>query len=538
MDFLYGELNMSKKLRLELSGVTAFAGQAAAALLLTCGMSLAADMAPPATLVAPGGAADDNFFTRLYHAYADEWGQPSWPGPADPHAPPSRRGLDQVSAAPETIPPYPFTDWPTGATNGVGVATPNSVDSPFMRALSPTPIGKTLEDAHIQIYGWADVGGNVSSAKTGYGGNAPVGYAYTPNQVWLDQAVVYIERVPDTVQQDHWDWGFRISPIYGENYRYTEGYGWLTNPYIYHNHFEGFDIPMAYVEIYIPGIAEGTTLRFGRYISIPDIEAQLAPNNYMYTHSITYNVDNYTNTGMAATTRINKNWMVQFGLSAGTETFPWQSAHINLPNGYSGPRDPGTQPSISACVQWQSDNGWDTIYPCANAINNGNWGFNNLQWFGGTFYHKFTENFHVAFESYYMFERNVNNSPNVNPNADGYNGTPFQYMVNAPYLAQCGTAANVCAMAKEYALLAYWNYKLSAMDNLTLRTEFYNDENGQRTGYATRYTEIGLGWQHWFSPQVEIRPEVDYFRSYDQAAFDNGTSHHLWFAGGDIIWHF
>jgi hypothetical protein len=98
-------------------------------------------------------------------------------------------------------------------------------------------------------------------------------------------------------------------------------------------------------------------------------------------------------------------------------------------------------------------------------------------------------------------------------------------------------------MAKEYALLAYWNYKLNPLDNLTLRTEFYNDENGQRTGYKTRYIDFGLGWQHWFSPQIEIRPEVSWWHSLDVAAFDNGVnstggSRQLWFTGGDIIWHF
>ena len=52
------------------------------------------------------------------------------------------------------------------------------------------------------------------------------------------------------------------------------------------------------------------------------------------------------------------------------------------------------------------------------------------------------------------------------------------------------------------------------------------------------YVDVGVGWQHWFSPQVEIRPEVTWYHSMDQAAFDNGTSHKLWFAGGDVIWHF
>ena len=67
-------------------------------------------------------------------------------------------------------------------------------------------VGQTLQDEHIQIYGWINPGGNVSTAKTGYGGNAPAAYAFTPNIVELDQAVVYVERV--TVQMDHIDWAF------------------------------------------------------------------------------------------------------------------------------------------------------------------------------------------------------------------------------------------------------------------------------------------------------------------------------------------
>jgi len=42
-------------------------------------------------------------------------------------------------------------------------------------------------------------------------------------------------------------------------------------------------------------------LRIGRYISLPDIEAQLAPNNYTYSHSILYTYDCYTQVGANAT---------------------------------------------------------------------------------------------------------------------------------------------------------------------------------------------------------------------------------------------
>ena len=28
------------------------------------------------------------------------------------------------------------------------------------------------------------------------------------------------------------------------------------------------------------------------------------------------------------------------------------------------------------------------------------WGYNNLQWFGGTYYHKFNDQWHLSFETY------------------------------------------------------------------------------------------------------------------------------------------
>ncbi|WP_164146277.1 outer membrane beta-barrel protein, partial [Serratia marcescens] len=84
-----------------------------------------------------------------------------------------------------------------------------------------------------------------------------------------------------TVQKDHIDWGFRIAPMFGTNYRYTAAYGLFSGQLLQRNSPYGYDIPMAYGELFIPQIAEGLLLRFGRFISLPDIEAQLAPNNYM-----------------------------------------------------------------------------------------------------------------------------------------------------------------------------------------------------------------------------------------------------------------
>ena len=144
----------------------------------------------------------------------------------------------------------------------------------------------------------------------------------TPNTVQLDQAVVYIERLPDTVQNDHFDWGFRLSSIYGVDYRYTTAYGLFSYQLLNHNFVNGYDFPMEYVDLYFP-VMQGFNVRIGRFISIPDIEAQLAPNNYTYAHSLTYIYDNFTNTGILGTLAVTKNWIVQLGVVASTDTMPW-----------------------------------------------------------------------------------------------------------------------------------------------------------------------------------------------------------------------
>jgi hypothetical protein len=102
----------------------------------------------------------------------------------------------------------PFSEWPYGGSTSLGVTRPSSVDSPLMAALGNTTAGQWMNDNHIQVYGWINAGGNLST-NTVRGGNAPAAYDYNPNTVQLDQAVLYIERLPDTVQKDHVDWGFR-----------------------------------------------------------------------------------------------------------------------------------------------------------------------------------------------------------------------------------------------------------------------------------------------------------------------------------------
>lgn len=495
------------------------------------------------------------FFNRLYNYYKLEWGQAG--PPADPNAPASSRA--GWPTTPETTPPMPFTEWPYGGVTPIGVTRPNSIDSPLMAALSDTSFGQWMSDNHLQTYGWIDPGFNISSNTARPNGNSPIAYAYTPNTVQLDQLVVYLDRFIDTVQTDHIDWGMRLSAIYGENYRYTQSYSPFT-AYQYNkdNDVNGYDFPMVYGELYIPYVAEGLVLRLGRYISLPDIEAQLAPNNYMYTHSMTYSWDNYTNEGLQGTLAVTKQLMVQLGASVGTEAWiahwgqniPNQLQYIpaGLINSYvtSGPlatgtiknplyggptypKDPGAVPSYTACFRYTFNDGKDNIYPCADAINGGQWGYNNIQWYGTTIYHKFNDQWHISYEFYDIHGNGIPNINNPIAQAATYNGgEPFSSLAyNAPNEANCHSSAPAGSLAtplrcNAYTIgtVAYINYSPNPLNNFSFRPEFYDDEEGWRTGTRATYYDFGIGWQHWLSPQIEFRPEVDYYRSVDAKAFN------------------
>jgi hypothetical protein len=522
--------------------------------------------APPTTPAGP--VLNDNPWDRFWAYNAWEWGQPG--PPSDPSAPISRRAAPWP-VAPQTTPPMPFTEWPYGGTTNLGVNRAASVDSPFMVAMAPTDVGKWMAKNNLQFYGWVDVGGNISTSNV-RGGNSPAAYDYNPNTAQLDQAVIYIERTPDTVQTDHVDWGFRVSAIYGENYRYTTGFGYDSYQLLKYNNNYGYDFPMIYGEFYIPKIAEGFLIRFGRYISLPDIEAQLAPNNYMYTHSMTYTFDNYTNTGIQGTLAATKNVILQLGFSIGSDTSvghlgqqipnlyvqsllaggatPAQAAAADpLYPGKVMNKDPGARPAITACARFQSNNAKENIYLCGDAINGGQYGYNNLQWYGVTYYHTFNEHWHISTEFYHLQQNGVPNVDNpITQNIIASGGTPFspQFLpFNAPNGAHCHSLNQLSCNAPEMSGVFYLNYSPRPLDNFSLRGEVYDDIVGQRTGTATTYYEAGVGWQHWLSPQIELRPEVTYYHAANQAAFNGNSNTGIApnrktqvVASGDIIVHF
>ena len=212
----------------------------------------------------------------------------------------------------------------------------------------------------------------------------------------------------------------------------------------------------------------------------------------------------------------------------------------------SAPTPVRVQLSVVACVRFNWNDGRDNLYPCMDGINGGNWGYNNLQWYGFTYYHRFNDQWHLSFESYDLHQNgvlNVNNPEVQALNAQGGSdsgipfGAPF-ITANNPNEAHCKNLAAVRCNAYAIGAVAYINYSPNPLNNFTLRPEIYYDPQGQRTGTPATYYEFTLAWQHWLSPQIEFRPELGYYHSNGADAFNGGTKNYTVIADGDVIDHF
>jgi len=458
---------------------------------------LAVDQASPVAPPAP--PPDNGFFHRLGRSYVADW---SGNGPSTAVPQQQRHG----TPAPISSPPYPAADWPIGGT--VVIGAPDGQTYPLMQAVDQN---KSIN----KIYGWIEVGGNGSTsnktnASKGIAANAPAAYDVYSNTIQLDQAALYFERTENTAQDSHFDWGYRVTLLYGTDYRFTTSHGLFSQQLLVKNSQYGFDPVMFYYDAYFPKVGKGMVLRIGRYISLPDIEAQLAPNNYTYSHSILYTYDCYTQLGANATVKLSNHWTVQAGISPGCDTMPWTT-------------DAKVTGNFCATYTWHD--GGDALNTCDNTLNDGKYAYNNLTAFYETWYHRFNAHWHTDTEVWYQYMKDT-------PNMYWYNGG-YTKTAAHPWPETNGAGVNlnfgaVCqdprlsasqqssrCFAPEWAITNYvehnfWNNQAS----LNIRNEVVDDIKGQRTGTPAVYEEHMVGFDFWAGSTITFRPELSYTKCY------------------------
>jgi len=380
------------------------------------------------------------------------------------------------------------------------IGEPDSNSYPLMAAINGAR-------SRTKLYGWVEPTLDFSTSTNS---NAPEANDVYSNRFELNQLVLYAERLPDSVQRDHVDWGYHLTALYGTDYRFTTAKGYGADQLLDDHHQYGFDPTLEYFDLYIPQVAQGMNVRLGRFISVPGIEAQLAPNNYIFSHSLLYAIDPFTDTGLIATVKASDQWLMQLGITAGHDVAPWAA---------------DAKPSATACLSYTTKSVNDNLYVCANGINDAKYAYNNLQQYDATWYHKFSKTVHMATESWYMYERDV---PAIGGTIKPELGA------NAAY---CLPEEQRCT-APEYAVVNFLQKELSGHDFLSFRSDFLDDKKGQRTGYATKFSENTIMWCHWWGSTVQLRPELRFERAWDRKAYDIGRRQNQLTAASDLIFHF
>jgi len=432
--------------------------------------------------------ASKSFPERFLGAYLEGISETAAPEAVGPE--PMRR----LPTAPFSSPPFPMSEHV-----GPAIGTPDSTPSnlPLMKALSDTDIGQVLRRSRVNIYGWIVPSFNASTSRNT---NIPLTYPIVPNSAQLSQAVLTVERGLDTAQTSHLDWGFRFTNLYGMDYRYTAAKGILGHQLLDRNQLYGYDPMEFYGQAYFPGVAEGMVVKIGRFMSPADIEAQLAPNNYLVTHSVMFTYDPFTFMGVLATIRLNPQWTIDVGVHGGNDMAVWSNS---------------AQPNGHFMVKWLSLDNKDAVWLGANSVGRGKYtnGHDNLQHMVGVWSHRFNDTFHMMSEAYYVYQ------------FDAAKGGTCVFGPTRRFASGEGCGPIIPGISDSIGAVNYFQIKLSNMDYLTIRNDVFADLKGQRSGFKTVYSSHTLGWSHWLSNELIVRPEIRYDHGWSSATpYDNGTS--------------
>ena len=132
-------------------------------------------------------------------------------------------------------------------------------------------------------------------------------------------------------------------------------------------------------------------------------------------------------------------------------------------------------------------------------------------------------------ETWYQY---MKDTPNVN------NPAAASLLITNSNGAICKNVNALTCFAPDWATVGYVNYQINSKNFISVRNEYVDDIVGQRTGYATKYTEHMISWNHWIGSTIAFRPELRYEHSYDAPAYNDGTKKSQLMFAADMIWFY
>jgi hypothetical protein len=143
-----------------------------------------------------------------------------------------------------------------------------------------------------------------------------------------------------------------------------------------------------------------------------------------------------------------------------------------------------------------------------------------------TWQHRFNKLILTKTEAYYMWQ------------ADAVLGGTVSIGNTKRYGGGGGIGAAIPGTATTYGVVNYTMFQTSARGFITVRNEWWRDEQGERSGFPGNYSSHAIGYTHNFTQSLQIRPEIGYYRNWTQPAFDLGTKKGMLLAGFDITYRF
>jgi hypothetical protein len=364
----------------------------------------------------------------------------------------------------------------------------------LMRELQGTYPGWLLDGNRLSVSGWVD---SAFTASSDAHDQLPMGFNYLANQAQVQQAWLRVERPVDqsaTVPT----FGFRSDTLYGIDYRFTVARG-LFSGQLSEDHGEpnlyGVDPVQFYAEAYFPEVGRGLDVKFGRHFCQYGAESIDTTLNLFLSRSYSFIYDPFTHTGLLTTLKLTDAWSVQNGLVTGTDIF----IH------------PAATPTYIGSVKWAPPNGRDSVLVSV-IVGSGRFNqsrdFNNPEIFDLVYTHKFSDRLNYTLDMLYGLENNV---PDI------------------------GTA-------NWFAADQYLTYQLAPRLSASGRLEFFDDFQGQRTGFPGLYTALTAGVTWKPTPcglpvgSLLVRPEVRYDYNTESRPFEG--KHGVFTAAFDVVFRF
>src|SRR5258706_7959436 len=229
----------------------------------------------------------------------------------------SIRRIVAVAVGALILAPLAFAQTPY---NLVSTPAPAETRRPIMALLDQTPVGRTLDDWGIEIYGHIEGGYTYNFDNPSNNQNAFRLFDFQDQKAILDQIDLSIERRVD-YRKNKWDVGFLMEWMYGADAGLIHANGifdWYDGPRKPENQF---DPVQFYVDVTMP-ILNGARLRLGKFANLVGYESINPTADFiaLYSRSFIFGTGYpFTHMGGLLTFDVCKDVTVTAGITRGDE---------------------------------------------------------------------------------------------------------------------------------------------------------------------------------------------------------------------------